>query len=240
MALGARIREGLLTPARRMSLPVLSGPARGVRLEVGPSSPRWLSGRIEAAVQREYAALVGPGAVVYDVGANIGFYTLLAARLAGPPGRVVAYEPNPVNAAVLRRNARSAPAVLVREAAVAAGTGPRGLQTSASLTSRLTDDPGALRVACTTIDAEVAAGVPAPNVVKIDVEGAETDVLAGMQATLAQHRPVLLIELHGRNAEVAAALAAAGYEHRVIETPALALVAAGPEVHVVCRPAASR
>src|SRR5690349_19390521 len=86
------------------SLPVLSGPLRGARWrKCGPFSG-YVTGRYEHRQQRAFAALVRPGDIVYDLGAHHGFYTVLAARLVGPRGRVVACEPQARNCAEIRRN----------------------------------------------------------------------------------------------------------------------------------------
>jgi FkbM family methyltransferase len=145
---------------------------------------------------------VRPGATVVDVGANIGYNTLHAARRAGPHGRVIAVEPAPDNLEVLQRNLAAAGATNVVVAPVAAGAVPglrelfvRG-RTSAvnSLFPRscyafVTD---IVRVPVVPLDDLVAGGA---DVVKIDVEGAELEVLEGMPRVL-EKPPVLVVEWH--------------------------------------------
>lgn len=70
----------------------------------------------------------------------------------------------------------------------------------------------------TAVDAELAAGRPAPDVVKIDVEGAELGVLEGMRETFQQHRPTLICELHGTAPEVCDFLESLGYRLEALET----------------------
>jgi len=85
------------------------------RIEVGPDQDLWLKlnprtgqnhvrGEAENAVQRILAARLCPGMVFYDLGSNIGLFTLLAARLVGVAGKVFSFESEPVVAARLRRN----------------------------------------------------------------------------------------------------------------------------------------
>ncbi|HWZ58637.1 MAG TPA: FkbM family methyltransferase, partial [Gemmatimonadaceae bacterium] len=89
---------------RERPVPILGGPLRGWRwIPAAASHGCWL-GTFERAEQDVFARTVRPGDVVYDLGANVGFYTLLAARLAGPTGRVVAFEPVPRNLGYLRRH----------------------------------------------------------------------------------------------------------------------------------------
>jgi predicted RNA methylase len=74
-------------------------------LELNPrTGQNYLNGKGELAVQQALAARIQPGEVFYDLGANIGLFSLMAARLVGASGEVYSFEPDPVNAARLRRN----------------------------------------------------------------------------------------------------------------------------------------
>lgn len=167
-----------------LRFPILSGPLRGVRwrLDGGGKVLRVLSGTYEPEQTRRALELVRRGATVFDVGAHIGYYTLLFSRLAGPGGRVVAFEPSPRNLPVLRWHvARNGCAnVRVEAAAVSAETGSaRFTADTGSGTGRLAES-GTVEVRTIRLDDYVDAGGPMPDVLKIDVEGAELDVLLGL------------------------------------------------------------
>ena len=145
---------------------------------------------------------VSPGSTVIDVGANIGYNTIRAARRAGPHGRVVALEPTPDNLAVLRQNlAASGLANVVVEAVAAgraAGTrdffvrGERSAVNSLFPDSCYAQVTDVLRVRVVPLDELVDAA----DVIKIDVEGAELDVLEGMTRLLRSPRARLIVEWH--------------------------------------------
>jgi FkbM family methyltransferase len=144
-----------------------------------------------------------PGSTVVDVGANIGYNTLHAARCVGRRGRVVAIEPTPDNLAVLRRNVTAAGLGNVAIAPVAAGSarGTRDLFVRGAVSAvnslyalscyaSVTD---VLRVPVVPLD-ELCEG-PA-DVVKIDVEGGELEVLEGMSRVLQAPQLALIVEWH--------------------------------------------
>src|SRR5712691_602322 len=83
------------------------GAGKGLRFNAGPSNIGFILGNADPDVQNALQTLVHPGDVIYDVGANVGFFTVIAARLTGPSGRVVAFEPIDENRHVLEANARS-------------------------------------------------------------------------------------------------------------------------------------
>ena len=151
-------------------------------------------------------ALVGPGDVVVDVGANIGVYSLLAARIVGPTGVVVGLEPNPSMLAVLHANARrnGFDALRVRGLALGDANGEAvfyenfGKPNSFSL-SRRDAAAGGWSVLVARLDDVVAwERLPRVDLVKIDAEGGETAILAGGSGTLARHRPLVIAEvIHG-------------------------------------------
>jgi FkbM family methyltransferase len=154
-------------------------------------------------MQRLFDRLISPGATVVDVGANIGYNTVHAARLAGPRGRVVAVEPTPDNLAVLHRNVQAAGLRNVVVEPVAAGrvTGVRelfvrGVRSAVnsffaeSCYASVTD---VLQVTVLPLD-ELVEG--RADVVKIDVEGAELDVLEGMPRLLRPPPRALIVEWH--------------------------------------------
>jgi FkbM family methyltransferase len=197
------------------------------------------------------------GQTVYDIGGFEGIHAIFYASRVGPEGRVVVFEPHPGNAGRIRTNiaVNGLRNVEVREKGVAAEPGELTFhaidgdtgRTSASpdIAAKL-DDRGAssLVVPVTSVDAEVAAGSPAPAFVKIDVEGLETDVLRGMARTMREHRPRLFVELHGvgtsakqANATAVTELAqAAGYVVEHVETRQVVATPADtpPEGHLYC------
>jgi FkbM family methyltransferase len=222
-------------PARRAALPVIRGNGRGLRVRVGDSIIR-VAARGEPDVERAFLEMLRPGAVVYDVGANIGWYSLLAARAVGAQGSVLAFEPSLENAHYAQQNAagNGLANVTVVAAALTDENGWMTFLERGSLEGRLDKDDsdaqasrrarhtfeakGTTLVPITTLDSWLArTSRPAPDVVKIDVEGAEVGVLRGMHETLATARPTLIVELHGTRDEVADELDRAGYEHRAIE-----------------------
>jgi FkbM family methyltransferase len=152
------------------------------------------------------------GGTALDVGA---WYGPWSRALASRADRVIAFEPNPSVALVLRR---TVPAnVEVVEAVAGAGTtttaqlwvplSGRGTEGIASTLAHA-DDAVPVTVPATTLDAVVAEQVQgAVSIIKIDVEGAEQAVLAGAADTLATHRPVLLIELEYHRSDVDATVA---------------------------------
>ncbi len=168
------------------------------------------SGWLETSVQEALVRHLGPGGVLYDVGANVGFFSLLASRLVGPEGHVYALEPAPESALVLRHHAalNRIENVAVLEKAAAAHRGRGRLQLvddrSWSKLEGFGEHPGTelvVEVELVTID---ELQLRPPTVVKVDVEGAELTVLEGMVTTLERHRPAVICELHGTHSEFAA------------------------------------
>jgi FkbM family methyltransferase len=187
---------------------VESGPAAGIWLRLNPRTGLdTLRGAGEPEVQDALRRHLRPGMRFYDLGANIGFFSLLAARLVGKQGQVVAFEADPEIAARLREhvernNFRN---VIVEEKAVWSAaskvffervdpaTSPdRGLGHVASAASAYTIEVEAV----TLDDFGVVSGMP-PDFIKCDVEGAEVEVFRGAQRTLAEKHPGVLCELHG-------------------------------------------
>jgi FkbM family methyltransferase len=173
----------------------------------GASNPDYALGTNEPSVQDALAELVTPGSVVFDVGANVGFLTLILSRLVGPSGYVYAFEPSADNAAVIRENLRrnGVGHALVVCRAAGTSTGMQVLQVSGysgghALTGAEAppDQVGTVPVEVVALDDFVdQQGVRPPDVVKIDVEGFELGVLLGMPKLLADRGPTLLIEVDG-------------------------------------------
>lgn len=162
-------------------------------------------GTYEAPVQQALVENAGAGDVVYDIGANIGYFTLLAARRVGSAGAVYAFEPVPENAAAIRRSAglNGFATVEVIDKAVGDRSGSAELHLARHIGGAMLasvgappDHSGSLRVDLISIDDLARTGrLRPPNLIKIDVEGAEIDVLRGLTETLMVHLPTLIVEL---------------------------------------------
>ena len=153
-------------------------------------------GVYERQVSVRFRAEVRPGMTVVDVGANLGYYSVIALGRSAPAGRLIAFEPDPANHALLLRNLRPfGDRATVLRRAVAAAPGTLTLH-------RHRDDKGkhsvfaapdldaGISVESVTLDAALLdLGRPRVDVIKLDVEGAEPLALAGVSETLAQYRP---------------------------------------------------
>ena len=240
--------------ARRTPLPVLRGRGRGLRFRFGESNLSRAVRPAEVLVENELLRALGPGDVLYDVGANIGWYTVLGARRVGPTGRVIAFEPGVENAAHVVGNAaiNRLSNVTVIAAAVSDQDGWATFLEKGSLQSRLDkadDDAQAKRhaarkhrfhrtvsVPVLTLDRWIAeTGQAPPSVIKIDIEGGEIGALRGMEATLAAAGPTLIIELHATRDAVLDLLDGFGYEHEAIDSDGPTRQAPW-NAHVLARP----
>ena len=219
------ITQGFLRGGRDTVVTIPQGIASGLQFNTTGGVLRYGLGLAEEAVQEALAVHLKPGDVFYDVGANIGFLTLIGAKLVGATGRVVAFEPVPETVELLRQNAARNGFAHVDTVAAAAGATPgkaRLILEHASQMAHLATVPGMaggvstaeIEVEVLTLDGYICEGGPAPDVVKIDVEGAEMDVLAGMSKTISERHPTIICEIHGTLEPVTEILTGHGYDVR--------------------------
>jgi FkbM family methyltransferase len=208
-ALATRIARPLvnrLMPERPVEVVVLSGTGRGLRLFADLRSQKYyLTGTYELTVQRALEKVLRPGMTFWDIGAHVGFFSLIAARLVGAQGRVHSFEPMPENRRQLGRSVASNGFVnvTVHDVALAAAEGEATLHASDSTSEwTLVEALGAgtgVSVHCRTIDG-LAGSIGPPDVIKIDVEGAEADVLRGGVRLLESRRPAIIVEFSSADA----------------------------------------
>jgi FkbM family methyltransferase len=184
------------------SIPVVQGPLRGKRWIVGSSSHGCWLGSYELTKQRAFSAAVKRGDSVFDLGANVGFYSLLASVLVGPEGRVFSFEPVPRNLDFLRAHLKlnRVTNCSVWDVAVGRSEGTayfdRGL--SSSMGHLTSESRGSLKVHTVALDDLVASGeLPPPNIIKCDIEGGEYNALKGASETLAKYSPTIFLATHG-------------------------------------------
>lgn len=197
--LGAALRYPLRWIPDNLAIPILQGPLRGKKWMVGSSTHGCWLGSYEYEKQRRFAKEVSPGAVVYDVGAHVGFYTLLASELVGPGGRVIAFEPLPRNLYYLQKhlslnNCRN---VTVFEAAVLDTKRLVRFAEGPNSSMGFVSEQGCIEVRAVTLDESFVKGeVPRPDVIKIDIEGGEYGALNGAKRLLAEFHPVVFLSTH--------------------------------------------
>ena len=199
-----------LTGASHLAQVSRGGVTWDLDLREGIDFSIYLLGGFEPRTLKLYEQLVKPGDVVLDIGANIGAHALPLARLVGPNGRVIAFEPTRFAFQKLKKNVVLNPDL---EARITANQQMlvQDLQTAVSPSlfsswplveagevhdkhkGRLMDTTGC--VATTLDQAVAAAGITSLALIKLDVDGNEPYVLMGGERTLERFRPVVLMEL---------------------------------------------
>lgn len=196
---------------------VLLGPARGCTI-VRPDLPYRL-GVYELHVQRALCRVLHPASVFYDVGANVGFFSLLGAKLVGKRGVVIAFEPSADSGLAIQSlcAANGVGNVQLISEAVAAVDGDAYFTKGPNLAQgRLTDglESGGLKVRTLSLDSFTRT-YPPPQVVLMDIEGAESDALCGARHLLSlPTAPTWIIEVHNGDTDkrVRQILTESGYE----------------------------
>lgn len=198
------------------------GALKGYTVEVDPRiEASWLLGTHEPAVGTALQALLQPGDTAYDIGAHKGYFSLLMAR-CGAQGKVFAFEPDPDNYRVLNKNIalNKVNNVIAMSLAVSDSIGvasfargPLHERYQGHVVDRRAghshpdegrghcENPGPARdtitVKTVTLDhLAYEKNLPLPDLIKIDVEGHESQVLAGARCLLARARPLVLCEIH--------------------------------------------
>jgi FkbM family methyltransferase len=225
--------------AERAATEVIGAEA-GFRIHVDPSDyavghTLARTGRYEPEVTATLRKVLAPGATFIDIGANVGWFSLLGASIVGPSGHVIAVEPNPRNVALLRESVKDNgfENIDVLPVALAERPGVAALETDGSNGRVIPIDgpppetmEASFVVATYPLDELLEdLGTGRVDVIKIDVEGAEPLVLLGATKTISQRRPLLISEFYpmaldcspwGNAADYLAMLRAFGYRLSVI------------------------
>ena len=178
------------------------GPLRGMKWIKGAGPNGYWVGTYEVARVRAFANAVTQGAVVYDVGANVGIYSLLASLRVGPSGSVYAFEPLERNLRYLRRHMtlNKLQNCVILEMAVCNSEEARPFSAAAWDSSMAHFSPdGEILVPSTTLDICIYGEkrLRPPDIIKIEVEGAELEVLEGATRALTEFHPTIFLEIHG-------------------------------------------
>ena len=206
---------------------IARGFGKGLKINIGFSHVGYVLGTTESEVQAALDFLLRPDMTIYDVGANVGFHALAAARRVGVRGKVICFEPLPENAKKIQYNAAANALTNIKTVTTALGSsaGEAAFWTSekptwgklASVGKKPDRFAGEVKVNIQRLDSIVdAMRLAPPELIKIDVEGAELDVLEGARHTLERYRPTMLIEAHGTNAAIEKFLVAMDYRVGVL------------------------
>ena len=204
--LGRAARWPLRFAPRGRDVRILIGPLAGARWVVGNGNHGCWIGTYEREVQTLFRRFVQPGTTVLDLGANFGFYSLLAARLVGPNGHVIAFEPMRSTLSILRRHFAINPALAERVTVIESAVGDADGETTIAFENDLASASihpldqvsHTLTVPIVRLDTLLQqSAIRAPiSFAKIDVEGAEVDVLNGAAQLLDTQRPALVVSCH--------------------------------------------
>jgi FkbM family methyltransferase len=183
---------------------VHSGPLGGMVLELDPRMQiDAVIGRYEAVVQEVIEEVLDGGRIAVDIGAHLGYFTLLMASHVREGGRVVSFEPDPTIVRGLVRNvernrAISGAEIVVVPAAVDEMPGRAAFRVGRETSRGRLSGEGDLEVEVMTLD-DVSDRFGGAALIKIDVEGREVGVLSGGERTLSAKRTVFIVEAHSED-----------------------------------------
>lgn len=198
--LGLILRLPLKLIPKSTILPIFQGILRGSKWIKGSGVNTYWLGTYEKDQQIDFAKKIKSGDVVYDIGANVGFYSLIASKMAGKNGKVYAFEPAPRNLIHLKKHLELnkcensiavSGAVSDKKDLVYFNDGDH------AATGFLSKNNGNILVPTFDLDELVENKIiMAPNLMKIDVEGAEFDVLNGAKNILEKYHPTIFLSTH--------------------------------------------
>jgi FkbM family methyltransferase len=198
--IGKIIRIPLKLIPPNMVLPIVQGPLKGKKWIKGSSINGCWLGSYEYDKQMLFKEYLKAGMVVYDIGANAGFYTLLSSILIGSKGKTYAFEPFPMNLKNINKHIKlnNIKNVEIIPMAVSAKIGKQFFKVGKNNSQGMLTKEGEIEVDTITLDAFVRNGAFPPDLVKMDIEGAEFDALTGAKEILVKFKPVIFLATHGK------------------------------------------
>jgi FkbM family methyltransferase len=199
--LGQLLRLPLRLIPHGTKMPILQGKLKGKKWIVGASNHGYWLGSYEYKKRIIFEDTIRQGNTVLDIGAYVGFYTLLASILVGPTGKVYAFEPLPRNLEYLKTHLRlnNITNVEVIDAAVSDSFGTAYFKEGSNRSTGRIGDEGEMQVRTVSLDWLIENGeISIPDQIKIDVEGGELDVINGGRLLLERSRPTVFLATHGR------------------------------------------
>ena len=177
-------------------LPVPFGAMRGINWISRSANPGQVVGRYEPQQTAVLIDLLRDSKVFWDVGAHVGWYSLLASKIM-LNGRVACFEPNPENLQFIDRHMsiNNSGNINVYRLALSNLTGSRAFSGQAQFGQLVTT--GEYTVETITADRFIETSEAIPDLIKVDIEGGEMDFLEGAAGLLTTHKPTLLLSTHG-------------------------------------------
>lgn len=196
----------------RIWVNIRAGLGKGLALHLDPRFEMdYASGKYEMHLQKALSAHLEPGSVVYDVGAHIGVVSMFASELVSSTGAIFAFEADPENAKRIEVHVKRNKLAQIRvfSCAVWSSVGQLSFERASAQSSRNQGSVAAasgrtkqdvIGIEAISVDS-FAQRHPPPTLIKIDVEGAEAEVLRGSEQTFSRWHPVVICEVHHRQAE---------------------------------------
>jgi FkbM family methyltransferase len=181
-------------------VPIIQGPSKGKKWIVGSSTHGCWLGSYENEQRSIFEKYVGSGDIVFDIGAHVGFFTLIASVLVGSSGKVVAFEPLPENLRYLHEHLsiNHVDNVTVIEKAVSIHSGSVKFRKHANRAMGGISDDGELDVSAVSLDEMMEDTIVLPpSCIKMDVEGGEFLALRGGSYFLRRFHPIIFLSTHG-------------------------------------------
>lgn len=206
----------------------LASPLLGyrMRLDMLGGHRRFALGTYEPEISQVMQAFLKNGATALDIGANIGYFTLLMARLVGAEGRVIAFEPFLPVFSLLQENLTLNHLAWAQAECLAVSDSEGSARMESENDNQHSfithfSETGDLTVSTISLDQYIETGkFTSLDFIKIDVEGAEDAVILGMTRTLREYHPVVLVEIHhtdGTESSGLSQLAEMGYQLQRVE-----------------------
>lgn len=195
---------------RLQFLPIMSGPLKGWRWSTASSYDYILGNYEDPVVMKQFLSWLKPGSVYYDIGSNVGFHALVANQVINT-GKIYAFEPMPGVREIFEKhislNKKFINSNNITILPLALSDSKKQVQFSNDMYHRegntyvtgsyvFKEAEEKIQVECQSIDGLIEEGYLKPDIIKIDVEGAEFDVLQGAKKTLEQYKPFILLATH--------------------------------------------
>lgn len=215
------IRLPLRLIPRSMTATFLYGPLKGFKWITGSSNHGYWLGLYETKMKGYIQERLKKGDVMFDFGAHVGYYSILGSRLVGKEGKVFSFEPLPRNIAFLKQHLslNHISNVKLYEGAIAHFEGFFNLDASSPIGAKLSDR-GTLQVKVYALRKLWESNeLPIPQVIKMDIEGAELHLLQDVKSYLSTYNITLFLSTHGRDVhkQCIALLSSLNYEFKPLD-----------------------